>query len=189
MGTDFGAGEVNVETEVIDDVTYQSLTSPWGTLLVNPDTGYYILRVDSQAVNDLETGSADVNVQSFGITANDATYGDALFNFKLQVDASPETGALYIEQDTPGSLIQDVSLYSTRSEKIDVRYFDIDMQGDNPTVSLSVPNSATIDTTENAISFRDNKVCLGLGDQDYLLIGYIDPELNGTNGKLLRIVM
>ena len=187
--SDFGNGVVAVGSTDIDGTSYQTLTSPLGTLLVDPETGYYLLQVDSQAVNDLETGSADDNVVAFQVRANDSTYGDADFNFNLKIDALPESGALYVEQDEPGTLIENVSLYTTRSESIDVRYFDIDISGDNPTVSLSVPNSATIDTTENAISFRDNKVYLGLGDQNYLLIGYIDPVLNGTNGKVLRVVM
>ena len=181
-----------VGTAVREGVTYQTLNSPYGMLLVDPETGAYMLDLNSQAINDIETGTPDENQVSFNVSVRDPNnprYGSAEFNVNVKVDASPEAGALYVEQDTPDTLLEGISLYSTRENEFDVRYFDISIPGNDPNVNLLVPNAPVIDTTKDAISFQDNKVFLGLGEGRFLQIGRVDTQFNGQNGNTLRIIM
>lgn len=186
-GKTYSVGTVDRE-----GVTYQSLNSPYGQLQVDPLTGHYFLVINSQVINDIETGTPDENQVSFNVSVNDPKnprYGSADFQVNVKVDASPEAGALYVEQDSPDTLLKGISLYSTRPEEFDVRYFDISIPESDENVNLLVPNSPVIDTTLDAISFQDNKVYLGRGEGRFLQIGRVDTVLDGRAGKTLRVIM
>jgi len=152
----------------------------YGDLTIDPATGKYTFTPDETYLATLPAGEY---TQDFVIDVFDGTtHIQETITMKVTVEG--QTTATYTEQDPATLILADTNIQT--EESYGGGYIEFEVGSSEASEILSFQKGTTPDTSDGAITIIGNSVYLGDGT-NAKVIGQIDGNLNGQDGKNLRV--